>query len=523
MRDDFDQYSPDPNSQKSVNDWLMHVIAGKKPEAAQASRATQAKTQPEELTHDTDAKNGAVAVVEVPRESEPKNIVAEKIKETISVQDFTAEDLCGPAVIKPVVAPPKDEITAADLCWVPPKSEEMKPYRNGTAAVDAQQTWNGSAGMVVAPEARIAETVETHMPEWSAAAEVVKMKEPEPQPGAEIVETRGKQPEEITAADIMRDEVRRTAAFHEVTSFSRKTEPIAPAQKHDITAADILRDRVLWQMTPSVAPQVKAETFAEVPVEVTPPAEARVEIETSAPQVDEPASAPQSEAQFATREPETSRGKAVVEESTPEPQVIEAPAVEPEAEATKADSVFAHEGIWGDAARAEAATPENSSYQEPAFAGQEAAYEGPKSGYLKPEDLRELEEATPEGLSSAMKTLLKLGSVLPWVSRAMPTAEAGAGSEAEMGLTHEGRHEMANLRMIQYEIRSTVHDHSLQLKRMEEQMIRVRESLESDSSDSTELGETVKSTVKLVRLMGIGLGVLTIVLIIMVGLVLSHK
>jgi hypothetical protein len=77
--------------------------------------------------------------------------------------------------------------------------------------------------------------------------------------------------------------------------------------------------------------------------------------------------------------------------------------------------------------------------------------------------------------------------------------------------------------MIQYEIRSTVHDHSLQLKRMEELMIRVREATESDTRENMDLAESMKSTAKLLRLVGIGLGVLMVVLIVMVGLGLGHK
>lgn len=76
--------------------------------------------------------------------------------------------------------------------------------------------------------------------------------------------------------------------------------------------------------------------------------------------------------------------------------------------------------------------------------------------------------------------------------------------------------------MVQYEIRSTVHDHSLQLKRMEEQLTRVREVMESESSEHGELTESVMATVKLVRMLGMGLGALLLTLIVMVGLILVH-
>jgi hypothetical protein len=568
MKDDFKDYPSDPNEQKSVSDWLMHVISGKPPIEGQPSEASQTAAP-------RDA--GAVAVQDMPRENGRAKVAEEKKKEK-TVAEFTAEDLCGPAVFQmpAPAAPAKEEITADDLCWVPP-SEAIKPHRNGNSAVAdlMEQLRNGAPAVEAQPHKNgTGEKIPVHEPELSRAAEIVEMKAPEkPAPplvveaarpqqerraveakeaehhaAAEVVEEKKPQPEPDPAAYFLRDRVINTREPQDTTNFSRRTMAAAAAGDHEVTVADILRERVLRQMEPAVAPfPAKAEPVApeaaaiahedvrkkeEPPVEQVKRTKAAVESQPSPPQVQEKAA------------PEPSAGKveraakpAAVAEELPLalPQVIEIATsrVEELSSAAKteshagvavgAKSVFAQEGIWGDTTRVDDAARE----EEPSFIEEDPMYQASKRGYLKPEELQELEHAMeeekPENLSSALKTLVRLGSVLPWISRATPGAEGGPGTEMETGLSHEGRHEIANLRMIQYEIRSTVHDHSLQLKRMEELMIRVRESMESDTRESMDLGESMKSTAKLLRLVGIGLGVLMVVLIVMVGLGLGHK
>ena len=569
MKDDFQDYSPDPSAQKSVSDWLMHVISGKPPVEAQPDRA-QGRSNAEETPRNT----GAVAVEELPGESERTNGAAEKKSEMTTASEFTAEDLCGPAVFKtPAANSVKEEITADDLCFVP-KSEEMKPHRNGnSAAAVPTEILRSDAPVVEAqPEQKIvAESIEIRRPEQSVAPKAVEANElgihaaaraveaaqlKQQEPARKVVETKeaerhaAKVVEEKTAeqhaADFLtRDRMRYSGTSPETARFSHKpSEPTAG--EREITVADILRDRVLRQMQPAVEPfQAKPrpvvapepEPIAEVVQKEEPPAEQVAPAETV---VEGKTSLPEVEVQTATPVDEP---KAVAEPlAAAEPQVIEVAAaaaapdisgearaefkMEAPAEADSTKSVFAQEGIWGDASQVNVAEREEAGYQEASFSEEDPMYQASKRGYLRPEELQQLEHAMeeekPENLSSALKTLVKLGSVLPWISRAMPGAEGGAGSEMETGLTHEGRHEIANLRMIQYEIRSTVHDHSLQLKRMEEQVVRVRESLESGSRENLELAESVKSTVKLLRLVGIGLGVLMVVLIVMVGLQM-HK
>lgn len=572
MRDEVKDYSSDPNAQKSVSDWLMHVISGKSPIEGQPGDAAQAKAP-------RDA--GAVAVQENPSENGRVKGAEEKKKE-MTAAEFTAEDLCGPAVFQmpAAAAPKKEEITADDLCWVP-NSEAVKPHRNGTSAVaELMEQLRNGAQVVEAqpPKNGVAESIQIREPEQSRAAEVVEAKEPEKPAAPWVIEAAGpheelgkkaveaketehhaaaevveeKKPEPDSAAYFLRDRVLNTRGPQETTNFSRKSMAAAAgaaaAGDQEVTVADILRDRVLRQMQPPVAPfpakNLPVAAEVEATADVSPKEELPIE-QARAAAVESRPGPPQMQEQTTAPEPSViavesvGKSEAIVEDLPPaEPQVVEVAAAASVAEelssaaktesdagmAVGAKSVFAQEGIWGDAARVDGAAREE---EEPSFSEEDPMYQASKRGYLKPEELQELEHAMeeekPESLSSALKTLVRLGSVLPWISRAAPGAEGGPGSEMETGLSHEGRHEIANLRMIQYEIRSTVHDHSLQLKRMEELMLRVRESTESDTRENMDLAESMKSTAKLLRLVGIGLGVLMVVLIVMVSLVLGHK
>ena len=100
-----------------------------------------------------------------------------------------------------------------------------------------------------------------------------------------------------------------------------------------------------------------------------------------------------------------------------------------------------------------------------------------------------------------------------------PGAETGITAAA--GAPAEVRQDVAGLRLVQYEIRTTVQDHTLQLKRIDEQLGRIRESLEPKSADA-DLVENVKSMSRLVRIVGAGLGGLVLVLILLVAILLAH-
>ena len=547
MRDDFQDYSPDPSSQRSVTDWLMQVISGKKPleERARAEGGprqveTGIAVAVEEMPHEAAPLETAVAVQDGPRKEE-------QVKPVQDQKPFTAEDLCGPAVIRPSVPtstpiPIKEDITADDLCWVP-KGQEIKPQQNGTGAVVEPKeplrngvgtipgtTWTSQNGVAPAGEAK--------EPPRNGAAPIAESKESQ-----ESHESQRSHEHVITAADIVREGRLDAGQYAAPPQFSHPEAIATP--DHDVTAADITRDSVLHQMESLVeATATRAETKPEASkaVDRGPAAEPQAAVAEAHSQTSEKQPEVQLEpAKNLTTEirlPEqvaasapvaASEGIAIpVKEIGHEAEPVAAVSTAEELSHARKpqdgkESLFAHEGIWGNAAREQGTAPEGDAYPDATYPQQEEQepdYAEAKQRHLSPEDLKEIEEMKPEGVASALKTLMKLGSVMPWLGRPMPTPEAGSG--ANTGLAPEAPHEVAHLRMVQYEIRSTVHDHSLQLKRMEEQLIRVREVMESESSEHSELTESVMATVKLVRMLGMGLGALLLTLIVMVGLILVH-
>lgn len=177
-----------------------------------------------------------------------------------------------------------------------------------------------------------------------------------------------------------------------------------------------------------------------------------------------------------------------------------------------AESVFAHEGIWGNPGRLEGAGQVEGTLSE---RPEQAA------GLMASEGMTEVEEARPGVQSSGVKALLRLGSLLPWLARDFPVVES-ANKPQNNALTQEVRDEVAGMRLVQHEIRSTVHDHSLQLKRVEEQLSRVRETLVEEASETSDLVDTVKTTTKAVTMFGIGVCALLLFMLAMLLMLVMH-
>ncbi len=175
--------------------------------------------------------------------------------------------------------------------------------------------------------------------------------------------------------------------------------------------------------------------------------------------------------------------------------------------AAAAENVFARKGfLWG---------PERRKSREMG----EATYQGPERRRPLPKELKEIQER-PESWDAAWTTLMRLGTALPSLARAM---ESGTVGEPETGLSHDVQREVADMRLSQFELRTAVQDHSQHLKRVEDQLTRIRESLDSDSGGNSDLENTVKSTVKLVRVWwGLSVGALLAVLILMVAILMAH-
>ncbi len=175
--------------------------------------------------------------------------------------------------------------------------------------------------------------------------------------------------------------------------------------------------------------------------------------------------------------------------------------------------MFAHEGIWGNPGRLEVAGQSESALAE---------QPEQSSALVASEGTTEVEEARPAVQSSGVKALLKLGSMLPWLARDFPVVES-VNKPQSNALTQEVRDEVAGMRLVQNEIRSTVHDHSLQLKRVEEQLSRVRETLVEEASETADLVDSVKTTNRAVTMFGVGVCLLLLFMLGMLVFLIMHN
>lgn len=365
----------------------------------------------------------------------------------------------------------------------------------------------------------------------------------EPEKGAITVEDISRSPEfqpvepfelstkEISVEDISRDPVLQEGATSE-SELPVEEIFLAPGAQHEPIADHEEIADVVTSADISYAPGAEP---IEAHEDVIPDLLRDVQAEPESGEVDLPVGAVTVE--DISREPD-----AVEPEDTVEPaktavtaeDISREPVTQMESHPAEAvESVFAHGDIWKDPARLEveppagdihAHGPEPTVYHEAEHTETVSRAEDlyREAGRRFPEELREIDNARPENMNAAWKTLLRLGSVLPLVARALPMMENAPGGEPNTGLVHEVRQEVAGMRMVQYEMRTAVQDHALQLKRVEEQLTRMRQSMESDTSENDELVESVKSTVKLVRMMGIGLGALLAILIVMVAILMTH-
>ena len=157
--------------------------------------------------------------------------------------------------------------------------------------------------------------------------------------------------------------------------------------------------------------------------------------------------------------------EATAPEAVPE-EVLAAPET-----AHQPESVFAHEGFWNGSAPGEVA----ASAEVPLNVDLEIV--------LPAAEDENLDESSkpPEEWISAWKALLRIGSVLPWMAKTLPAARSGRSPTTRALRARYGRTwrvcGWSNTRF-----GPLCQDHTLQLKRMDEQLGRIRESLESKSS-----------------------------------------
>jgi len=120
------------------------------------------------------------------------------------------------------------------------------------------------------------------------------------------------------------------------------------------------------------------------------------------------------------------------------------------------------------------------------------------------------------------KVLLQLKPLLPHFTRLLPLLDVALGPVQNAGLSNEVRQTVAKIQAIQRDLNIAAQDQSLQLKLLEEELTRLREASEKQAVAQTRLAEGVESLAELVRIAGIGLGLLLVALIVMTAVLLAR-
>ena len=138
----------------------------------------------------------------------------------------------------------------------------------------------------------------------------------------------------------------------------------------------------------------------------------------------------------------------------------------------------------------------------------------------KPAEILSPEEATDSKGKPMWKILLQLKPLLPYLARLLPLLDIGIIPAQNAGLSNEVRQAIAKIQTIQRDVDIAVQDQVVQLKRLEQELARLRDASETYAQAQEKLGQEVQSIAKLVRIAGIGLAILLLVLVVMTGMLL---
>jgi hypothetical protein len=109
-----------------------------------------------------------------------------------------------------------------------------------------------------------------------------------------------------------------------------------------------------------------------------------------------------------------------------------------------------------------------------------------------------------------LKTLLQYRMLMPYLSPMMGAHEQDSGMAS---LSGELKQSVGDMQLAQRDLRMTVQEQLVQMKRVEEEMHRMREATEKNSFESANLVEDMKSTYSLLKKTAGVLGVMVLALI----------
>ena len=131
---------------------------------------------------------------------------------------------------------------------------------------------------------------------------------------------------------------------------------------------------------------------------------------------------------------------------------------------------------------------------------------GSETMAMLPDPMRGLED------NAMLKTLLQFRMMMPYLSRMMEPQ--GEGDSAMAGLSAELKQSVGDLQLTQRDLRMTVQEQLVQMKRVEEEMHRMRDATEKNAFESSNLVEDMKSVYSLMKKTA---GVLGAVLAALIG------
>ena len=140
----------------------------------------------------------------------------------------------------------------------------------------------------------------------------------------------------------------------------------------------------------------------------------------------------------------------------------------------------------------------------------------------KPAEILIPEQANNSKENPMWKALLQLKPLLPHLTRLLPLLDVALGPLQNAGLSNEVRQTVAKIQAIQRDLNIAVQDQALQLKLLEEELTRLSDTSEKQAVTQTKLAEGVESLTGLVRIAGIGLGVLLVTEIVMTAVLLAR-
>ncbi len=162
-----------------------------------------------------------------------------------------------------------------------------------------------------------------------------------------------------------------------------------------------------------------------------------------------------------------------------------------------------------------------ASDEKPTAPKTEAALPQEKRGLELPQGARGLETMPllPESTAGVddnpmLKTLLQYRMLMPYMTRMMEPQNHG--DPALGSLTTDLKQSVGDLQLAQRDLRLTVQDQLVQMKRVEEEMNRTREATERNASEASELVEDMKSMRSLVRKAAAFLGTMLAALVVLV-------